>query len=93
MLTHAQFQRELQKRSIEPNVAYMLAHIYEALIEMNKQVDTSAEVTLGLANTLADFVKLSGLTESRLGKLEKLRGTKDASVDSMSVLDDPMQEH
>lgn len=90
--TFNEFQRELQKRNIEPNVAYILTMMYEQFSELMKQHLAIAAAMAEFAQAMAGEVKHNEKTALELRSLKKIvEGRGDISV--ASVANDPDTEH
>lgn len=89
MTTFNQFQKELQKRNISPENAFMFSLIYERLIHMAHEQESAAKAILAMAETISGFVELHEATEKKLESVR--RGGRPDGVDvySESVVDDP----
>lgn len=70
-MTFNQFQKELQRRGISPENAYMFTLIYERLIAIGKDVEDNASALLAMANNMQNFVTLNEQTQQRITKVEK----------------------
>lgn len=84
-MTFNEFQRELQKRDIPPNIAYMLTLIYEQVGQLAKDVDTQSKVALSLAESMQGIVGLHEETQRRVKSL----GRRVEGVDVRSVANEP----
>jgi intergrase/recombinase len=89
-LTFNEFQRELIKRNIEPNTAYMLTLLYERMGELIKQQDDTAKMLLLFAKNMQGLVVLNEQTQNNLKRLAV--GRKVDGVDVYSVAIDPMEK-
>ncbi len=86
-MTFMQFQKLLKDRGIDGHTAYILTIMYEQLIEMGKQLDMCANVTLATVETLENSVNLN---EAVLQKVKGLRDFgKEDGIDVRSVVADP----
>ena len=81
------FNRELQNRVSDPGVRYMLGIIYERLLDITKQVDTSSEIMLGLASTVESVV---GVSEHIDGQVKGLRRAITGQHDGVSLSSVPL---
>lgn len=90
MTSFNEFQRELQKRGIDRNNAYLFTLLYERMIQIGKDLDNQAKATLALANTLANFVQLNETMDMRLKEL--MKNSMPDGVEVKSVLPDPNDE-
>lgn len=88
-LTFNQFQRELQKRGIDPKVAYMLTLIYERLIQTDQTIDQMATLQTQFATMLQGFVNLREADVASINKIQKKIGARYDGVDVQSVAPDP----
>lgn len=84
------FQRELQQRNIvsdHPQVAYMLAVVFEQMVDMSKQLDMCASVCESMANTVANMGMLNAKTmeELRALKKEMHKGVDGVTITSEQV--------
>lgn len=82
-----EFQRELQKRGIEPKNAYMFTMIYEQMVELSKQGDEAAKILLAMANTMEGLTGLHEATKEQVERFIKLGQT--SGVDVASVANEP----
>jgi len=89
-LSFNEFQRELRKRNIDPNTAFILTLLYERLAEVMKGQEETATVVLGMAQTMQGFVQLSEANNKKMQQLA--RGQYESGVDVMSVANDPEDE-
>lgn len=85
--TFNEFQRELIKREIKPQEAYMFTLIYERLSECENQLTMCARLLSELADTVTTFAHLHEHTTRQLQQV--LRGSKQEGVDVQSVAHDP----
>lgn len=90
-LTFNEFQRQLNNRKIDPNVAYMLTVMYEQLGDLSKQFDEQLKVMVELANHLQSFANLRVADQHLLRSLQK-RVLGDG-VDVASVANDPEKKN
>ncbi len=91
-MTFNQFQQELTRRNIEPQTAYMLAVIYEQMVEMGQQQEEMAKLMVTFAEGVAKVISMHQSDQQTLGKIAKRVGEygKTPGVDvSSSVVDDP----
>jgi len=77
-----EFNKQLQNRVSDPGVRYILGLIYERLLDITKQVDTSNEIILSMAQTVQGVV---GLSEIQDGRLKELRNLIQGQTDGVSV--------
>jgi hypothetical protein len=82
-----EFNRELQNRVSDPGVRYCLGLIYERLLDMTKQVDTSNEIVLALATNMQGLI---GLSEIQDGRMRELRNLIQGQSDGVSVQSEPI---
>lgn len=87
MATFNEFQRELQKRNISPENAYMFTLVYERLAQVMKAQEELAKAVTSIAGNLADFVTLREQDQAVLKRLAK--GMLEAGVDVYSVANEP----
>jgi len=82
-----EFQRELQKRQIPDNIAYVLTMMYEQVVEISKQGDQAAQIMLALAQTMENMTMLHEDTQRKVQTY--LRGKADLGIDVHSVANEP----
>jgi hypothetical protein len=82
-----EFNRELQNRVSDPGVRFCLGLIYERLLDITKQVDTSNEIILSMAQTVQGVV---GLSEIQDGRLKELRNLIQGQSSGVSVHSEPI---
>jgi uncharacterized membrane protein YukC len=87
MTTYNEFQRELQKRGISGENAYMFTLIYERLIHMAKEIEDNASAMLALANSMQGLVQLNEQTQNRIKQIAS--GMSEAGVELGSVAYEP----
>lgn len=87
IMTFNEFQRALQKRGIEPKVAYMFTLIYEQMVELSKHGDEAAVIMLDMARAMEGIVGLHETTKSHVEALAR-RGQTDG-IDVASVANEP----
>lgn len=92
-MTFNQFQKELQRRGIDPQNAFMFTLIYERMIHMAKEQEDAAKAILALANTISGFVELHEATEKKLRDVQRGNRPDGVEVFSESVVDDPDKKH
>jgi len=87
-----EFNRQLQNRVSDPGVRYCLGLIYERVLDMAKQVDMAANVTMEMANTMQNFMQLNEVFDGRLRELKKhIEGGADGvSVESVPITNDDL---
>jgi len=88
-----EFQKELQKRKIDPQSAYVFTLLYERLIQTNQTVEEMAKLVTQFADSLATMVKMSQADQQTLGAIAKKVGHvgKDPNVTVESVAYDPSE--
>lgn len=82
MATFNEFQRELQKRNISSENAYMFTLIYERLIHMGKEVEDASKLVFAFAQTMEQFVALHEDTQGKLRQLMKHNMTEGVDIKS-----------
>ena len=87
MMTFNEFQRELQKRDIPEQLAYVLTMMYEQVVEVAKQGDSAAKIMLEMANTMENLTLLHHDTQKKV--FEFRRSDRDSGIDVHSVMPDP----
>jgi hypothetical protein len=87
MITFNEFQRELQKRDIPDNVAYVLSMMYEQVIEVSKQGDMAAKIMLDMAKTMENLTLLHHDTQKKV--YEFRRSDRDDGISVQSVANEP----
>lgn len=91
--TFNEFQREIQRRGIDPQNAYMFTLLYERLIETEKVVDDAMKLMNHFAEMLAGFVQLREEDVKNIQGLQsKIAGRHDG-VEVQSVANDPSEKH
>lgn len=93
MATFNEFQRELQKRGIDPQNAYMFTLIYERLIQTEKMVTEAMTVLEALANSVKGVVDLHESTQKRVQDLIRGQHANDALVGSVAFDPDKDNKH
>lgn len=87
MMSLMQFQRQLEEREIPKQTAYMLATMYEQLLEVSKQLDQCTTIMLATVETMD---KVVGSNELVLRQARALRAQgKEDGIDVRSVVNDP----
>lgn len=86
-MTFNEFQRELQKRGIKPQEAYMFTLVYERLLQVSKQVEDNAQVVLSVVESLQGVVQLTDVMQRRLNNVA--RGFMSDGIQIESVANDP----
>lgn len=87
MTTFNQFQKELQKRGIKPQEAYMFTLVYERLLQISQEVEQSSKIVLEVVNSLQGLVQLNEVTQRQLARVSK--GIFSDGIDVESVANDP----
>lgn len=82
-----QFQKELQKRNIDPQIAYMFTLVYERLIETSRELTTCTNLLAELANSVSGFVQLNVMQQDQIKHL--LRHGRPDGIEIESVAHDP----
>lgn len=90
-MTFNEFQRELQKRGVQPAEAYMFTLVYERLIQVAKDVEDSAKLVVEVVNSLQGLVQLNEVTNRRINQVA--RGIFHDGIDVQSVAHDPNEEN
>ncbi len=90
-LTFNEFQRELQKRNIDPNTAYMLTLVYERLGETVRIVEEMAKLTETFADSVARMVIMNQADQKTMSEMAKKLGMvgRTPGVEVASVAHDP----
>ena len=86
-MTFNEFQRELNRRVKDPQLAYMLTFMFETIVTQNQQIDEMASLLLNLAEQQQRFVEFNAQTQEVLKRVER-RGRPDG-VEVHSVANDP----
>jgi hypothetical protein len=86
-MTFNEFQRELQRRGIDPHNAFMLSLVYEQVSAMSVRLNDCATVLLQMAKTIEELTSLSADTRAQLRKVQ--RGGRPDGVEVFSVRSDP----
>lgn len=87
MTTFNEFERELQRRNIPPELAYLFRLQFERMVHMAKEIEEMAKVVLALTRSLEGFVELHEQQEQKLQRIS--RGLAADGVDVHSVGIDP----
>lgn len=85
--TFNEFQRELRKRDIPPNTAFMFTLVYERLAEVMKSQEMLAKVCTELAGNLQGLAELNEVNTRRVQRLSQ--GLREDGVDVASVANEP----
>jgi hypothetical protein len=83
-MTFNEFQRELRKRDIPPNVAYILTLLWERFVECEKTVETQAKITLDMANSMQGLVQLREMDQRELKRIARGLGADGIGVNSVA---------
>lgn len=70
-MSYNAFQRELTKRGVEGNTAYMFALVYERLIHTEEQVVQMAELCVKFAEQLQGFLQLREEDVRKIDEMQK----------------------
>lgn len=88
--TFNEFQRELNKRISDPQVAYMLTMLYERLGQVLQEHEEMAKMMVQFAEALAGFVQLNEIQKEHIMQIARRVGmARDAEV--KSVVGDPTE--
>jgi len=87
-----EFQRELQKRQIPENIAYMMTMMYEQMIEISKQGDAAANIMLEMAKTMEHLTILHQDTQQKVYEFRR-SDRDDALIDVRSVANEPEKDN
>lgn len=89
--TFNEFQRELQKREIPPNEAYIFTMMYERLGQVLAQQDEVAKLLVTFADSLQTFATMAQHDQRTLSALAKKAGmlNRTPGVDVQSVANEP----
>lgn len=87
MTTFNEFQRELQKRNIDPQSAYMFTLVYERLIETQRELTTCTRLLSQMTDSMAGFVQLNEMQQGQIKQL--LRHGRPDGIEIESVANDP----
>lgn len=91
--TFNQFQREIQKRGISPENAYMFTLVYERLIQTEQVVDDAMKLLNHFAEMLNGFVQLREEDVKNIQGLQRKIAGRNDGVDVQSVAIDPSEKH
>lgn len=93
-MTWNEFQRELEKRNIDPQVAYCLSMIYERQIETGRIVDEMAKLLESFAGSLGKMIVMHQTDQNLIMQMRKKLGElhKTPGVDVASIANDPMDK-
>lgn len=89
--TFNEFQRELLKREIKPQEAFLFTMMYERMGQMATEIEQCTQLILSMANSLQGVVGLQGAQAEQLRQI--MRGRKPDGVDVMSVANDPSERN
>lgn len=82
--TFNEFQRELNKRNIDPQTTYMLTLLYERFGQVLKEQEEMAKMMVEFANQLAAFVNLNEAQKKHIMAIAlKVGAAKHADVRSV----------
>lgn len=87
MMSFNEFQRELQKRDIPEQLAYVFTMMYEQVVEVAKQGDSAAKIMLEMANTMEKLTLLHHDTQKKV--YEFRRSDRDDNISVSSVANEP----
>jgi hypothetical protein len=82
-----EFNRRLEKCHLDEDTKYLMSHLFETVVELNKQMDSAASLLTEFARTIGNVVDLHGDTQAKVNKLMN-RG-KTEGVDVYSVRREP----
>lgn len=82
-ISHMQFQRELAKKDIPTNTAYMLTLIFEQTIELAQQLTDQAKALVAMADNIQGFVNLHEETQRRVQRVERMGRPDGIEINSM----------
>jgi len=91
MLTFNEFQRELQKKGVEPKSAYFFTMLYEQFAELMKQHQAIAHGMVEMAGGMQMLQQLSEKDTLELRSIKKMLSEGTGLVGS--VAPDPDTEH
>jgi DNA-binding NarL/FixJ family response regulator len=80
----AEINRRL--KDADPQTRYIIAFMFENLMEITKQLDACADALLSMSEALSDQTKLNSLVSEDIRRLRKHTG---AHFEGESVTDDP----
>lgn len=86
IMSFNEFQRELQKRDIPDNLAYVFTVMYEQVVEVSKQGDMAAKIMLDMAHTMENLTLLHQDTQKKVFEFQ--RSTRDDDL-VRSVANEP----
>lgn len=79
------YNRDIQRHVEDHRVAYYLTHLFEIIIEMQKQLDLTAQIVERFATQLQTIVHVSDALQGDVRKIQR----KVDGVEVESVLDTP----
>jgi len=86
-MQYNEFNRRLEKCHLDQDTKYLLAHLFETQIEINRQLDVCASLIAGLVQSTEQFVALH---ESTQGKVKQMmEHGRTPGVEVHSVRNDP----
>jgi len=90
-MTFNEFQRELQKRNIDPKTAYIFTMVYERLAEVAQQQEELTNLMVTLANAVETITKMAQCDQTLLHTLSKRAGLlgKTPGVNVSTVANEP----
>jgi len=93
MLDFNGYQRELQRRKVPENLAYLFTLQYEVIIEQQKQIDMLATLMGELTNSVQGFVNMREEDQRKFMEIGKRIGgfgrTDGVEVESVGYDPDP----
>lgn len=91
--TFNQFQRELERRNIDPQSRFIFSELYSQQREMAKQIDAMANIIDQVVKTISNFTELHEATQGQVLQVKKaLAGEVDGvELDSVPLTDDPTE--
>lgn len=91
-LTFNEFQRELRKRNIPEDHAFIFTLLYERFGEMQKEHEFMASICTSLADNMRGLVQLNEQNVNRIKRLSQGKGMVEG-VDVDSVAIDPREKN
>jgi uncharacterized coiled-coil protein SlyX len=64
-----EFNRRLEKCHLDQDTKFLLSHLFETVVELNKQMDTTANLITELVNTISNVVTLHADTQEKMKSL------------------------
>lgn len=89
-MTYNEFQRELTRRGIKPQEAYMLSLMYERIVDLSQQIGMAAQLIEALTESVQGFVQLNESQQNTMRQF--LRGGRPDGVEVESVAFDPDED-